>query len=83
MNKVETFNKFNQGKRRPNRHRHLELCGFSLTRRIHPEDGKPSKLAMVHAQGLSESKGGFYHAVTLPKRDYDGWIYYEVWTKRI
>ncbi|HFQ4886628.1 TPA: hypothetical protein ACGU4A_003894 [Vibrio vulnificus] len=88
MNKIETFNKFNCGMRRPNRQRHLELCGFKLTRIIEPylhyEDSpKPMEMAMRHINALSETNGCFYHGVTLPKKDYEGWTYYEVWTRQI
>lgn len=82
-NLVETFKTFNRNQRRPNRTRHLELCGFRLTRRVHPEDGKPSEQAMEYLDALSHVNKCFYHAVTLAKKDYDGWTYYEVWTKQI
>lgn len=84
-NIVETFHKFNQGQRRPDRRRHLELCGFERTRVIEPfnHEATPRELAMRHLNALSESDGGFYHGVTLPKKDYEGWAYYEVWTKKL
>lgn len=84
-NVVESFKKFNQGCRRPNRRRHLELCGYKLTRLIERDhtDDSPRKQAMQHLDALSKSQGGFYHGITLPLKDYHGWTYYEVWTKRI
>lgn len=82
-NYVETFNKFNQGMRRPDRRRHLELCGFTLTRLVNPEGGKPAALALEHVNNLSIAHKCFFQGVTLPRKDSDGWTYYEVWTKKL
>lgn len=84
-NIVETFRKFNKGQRRPDRRRHLELCGFKLTRVIESSehDERPSILAKQHIDGLSTINGCYYHGVTLPFKDYHGWTYYEVWTKKL
>lgn len=90
MNKVETFNKFNQGQRRPDRRRHLELCGFKRTKEFYSvlEEGKPSDVAWRHVYFLSDAKDGYYHAITLPRqtkqaKDGDDYLYYEIWTKRL
>lgn len=58
---IETFNKFNNGMRRQDRRRHMELCGFELKSRSvkHPDDYKfiPKERAEKYI------KSGFSHVV--------------------
>ncbi|CAH9013091.1 conserved hypothetical protein [Vibrio phage 249E41-1] len=83
-NIVETFNKFNKGCRRPNRREHLHLCGYTLWRSIEPAHGERiSEIVTDILDGDTKVTGKGYHAVTLPKRDRDGWIYYHVYRKVI
>lgn len=79
--KVESFRKFNGGMKRPNHREHLRLCGFKVTRIIHPEDGKPSLQAMEYLVALGKETNCFYHGVLRQRVDCDGWTYYELWRK--
>lgn len=82
-NKVETFDKFNQKRRRPDRRAHMRNCGFCISQVLENNqlDEKPSKQTKKRLDALTQEAGGFRHAVLLPYKDYHGCIIYEVWTK--
>lgn len=87
MNKIETFNKFNCGSKRPNRNRHLELNGFCLRREILHDreliDSKPLAEVNHYIEKLSDETGAYYHAVYVPKTDAGGFTNYDVWVKTL
>lgn len=64
-NTVQTFAAFNQGCRRPDRKRHLELCGYKLIAEFNSEEGKPSELALVHLESKTAMTGKTFHGVYL------------------
>ena len=84
-NKTETFNRFNCGMRRPNRKRHLELCGFKLKATYIPSDlgYKPRELAKRQALQFNESMNKPCHVVYFIGERADGWPVYHFWVKGI
>lgn len=83
MNKVQTFDTFNKRCRRPNRSQHLRNCGLELRAELSPEDGEIREQVLDYLNQLTKASGCFYHAVTLNRKDYYGWTYYEIWVKEI
>ena len=80
-NLVQTFKSFNKGCRRPDHTRHLQLCGFELTKIVNPDVVKPSVYAKQLGVELTERTGKNYHFVSRPIKDSDGWTFYEIWVK--
>lgn len=82
-NKVESFRRFSQGQRRPNRAQHMRYCGFELKREIHenPDGMRPQKLAMDYLDAISRELGGKFHGVMIDRKTRDGWTYYDLWVK--
>ncbi len=84
MNKVQTFNTFNQGCRRPNRKEHLRLCGYKLVGIIDPYHGKPKELAKEKLKTLTAATGKYYHGVYIQDlKSMEGDIGYSLYAKII
>jgi len=83
MNKVQTFDAFNMRRRRPNRSQHLRNCGFEIRAEFDPVDGKIRNQVLDYLNQLTKETDCFYHAVTLNRKNYNGWTYYEIWAKAI
>ena len=87
-NKVETFTKFNKGMKRPDRRRHMELCGFELScSPFNPKDEgykSPLEAANHRARYFNEKTGRPAHIVYYPScRDAWGLHLYDFWVKEL
>lgn len=83
-NNVQTYNTFNQGRRRPSRKEHLRQCGYTFIATLDPQLGKPKVLAMERLNAKSEATAKCFHGVYIPDvRSLDGNIGYSLYAKEI
>jgi hypothetical protein len=85
-NKSESFDKFNRRARRPDRKRHMELCGFTraCSDVILPEGVKPMYKGYLIAAAFNEKKGKAAHVVYWKGgRNMDGERGYQFWIKEL
>ena len=77
---IETFNKFNNGMRRPDRNRHMVLCGFELNSYVLMQDANDGFKPRDRAKDLIRM--GYSHVVYfVGGKDYDGYPIYYYYTK--
>ncbi len=83
-NKIEPFDKFNSGMKRPDRTRHMELCGFRFVGERIADEWSPREIAAHYAKQFSEKNGVSAHVVYfLGKRNMDGERGYQFWIKEM
>lgn len=87
-NKVETFDSFNNGVKRPDRKRHMELCGFQLCgSALIPADSgfkKPKDAGIRYAQALNEKNNEEAHVVYFQSsKNMDGVRGYDYWINKL
>ena len=85
-NKIETFQAFNNGMRRPDRTRHMELCGFKLScSPFNPKDAgykSPKDAAKYRAKAFNEKYNSNAHVVYFSScRNAWGLHLYDFWIK--
>ena len=86
-NKIETFNRFNEGNRRPDRKRHMELCGFGFSRDLIPFEynfNSPREVAHHVAKLFNELNKKNAHVVYF-KGSKNSWgeYGYQYWVKEL
>ena len=83
--KIESFDSFNKKQKRPDRKRHMELCGFeNCWSDIIPENGKkPKDMALIVAKRYAEKhEFSFVHLIYfLGGKNMDGKRGYQFWVK--
>jgi hypothetical protein len=85
QNLVETFDKFNCKRRRPDRFGHMRNCGFEYKGDflIDPPDTPKSQGALL-ARTFNEFEGKPAHVVYfLGASNMDGWRGYQYWVKNL
>lgn len=84
-NLIETFNSFNQRMKRPDRKRHLEICGFKYVWAENSDtELKPKDIAITRAKAFNEKYGLPAHVVYFQgSRNFDGLRHYEFWIKAL
>lgn len=85
-NRIQTFEDFNQGMKRPDRERHMELCGFerACLDWIPDADVTPKSYAKFLARRFAEKTNKSAHVVYwLGARNMDGERGYQFWVKSL